>query len=435
MHASSNHAAPWTSLFATVPDPKPPRLVRLSNRVLETGVLRAYRCEGDGEDDSSEESSWPTATIASPQGILRYRVGFHPVTKEPGTGVVRKVLAPNLLSVTFYTNELFLHVDECATDDRAEATLAAPAVRLRRGVTPAFGFGALDPEMDAVEGVLRYDNRQRASPVLDDGTVVVMLPSEGQYLRMLMEELEPRPARASAPAPDSASPEFEAGDAVVIRRDVKHVYGDISGIANLDRTAVVVGTRRGGALVVNFPEGSLRVGIGTLSLERAWRPPVGARVRVRVDRPSAQPTRQNCLWAHAADDVGVVVATAHDGVAFVRFDEATPSVIQAYFFHELGLADSAPDEKRREAMEAAARCGTVCPLTMSPFVDPVCAADGNSYEASAWRRLCETSSGAVFVSSPLTREMISSHAYPNRSLRNLLEAQAHEEGTPAASRE
>ena len=433
---ASNHAAPWTSLFATVPDPKPPRLVRLSNRVLETGVLRAYRCappDDGGDADSPEASSWPTATIASPRGILRYRIGFHPVTKEPGTGVVRKVLAPNLLSVTFYTNELFLHVDECVDDDRAEATLAAPAVRLRQGVTPAFGFGALDPEVDAVEGVLRYDNRQRASPVLDDGTVVVMLPSEGQYLRMLMEELEPRPARAGAPAPDSASPEFEAGDAVVIRRDVKHVYGDISGIANLDRTAVVVGTRRGGALVVNFPEASLRVGIGTLSLERAWRPPVGARVRVRVARPAAQPTRQNCLWAHATDDVGAVLAVTHDGVAFVEFADAAPSTIQAYFFHELGLA--AEDAGKQEAMEAAARCGTVCPLTMSAFVDPVCAADGNSYEASAWRRLCETSSGEVFVSSPLTREMISSHAYPNRSLRNLLEAQAHEEGTPAASRE
>lgn len=235
----------------------------------------------------------------------------------------------------------------------------------------------------------------------------------------------PARLRASS-ASHSASPEYEPGDAVVVRRDVKHVYGDISGIANLDRTAVVVGTRRGGALVVNFPEASLRVGIGTLSLEHAWRPPVGARVRVRVARPAAQPTRQNCLWAHATDDVGAVLAVTHDGVAFVEFADAAPSAIQAYYFHELELA--AEDAGKQEAMEAAARCGTVCPLTMSAFVDPVCAADGNSYEASAWRRLCETSSGEVFVSSPLTREMISSHAYPNRSLRNLLQAQAEAEG-------
>ena len=403
-------AVTW-NLFAHT-DSAPPRLVRLSEAAIARGVLRAYEC--------AEGFEWPTASHASPAGLCEHRIGFHPTSGELATGRLRRSLTPNLFVVTFQTNELYLAADEFVDCERATAILAASAVRLRPGISPAFGLGGEydDDERPSIVGVLRFDNRARASPVAEDGTVALLRAGEAYQcnLRFFLEELEPLPADDRAPAPSA----FATGDAVRIRGDARHLYGDMSSIVDYARPGIVVGVRAGSTMV-NFPESPTPVGIGDLSLERAWKPPVGTRVRVVAERPAAQPTRPNCMWAHAPSSAGAVVGVSHDGVVFAEFNDAQPRV-QAYFLNEVARAmpeaadadDLRPDD-------------VVCPLTLAPFKHPVVAADGFSYEQTAWEALCASAPGEVFVTSPMTRETISSHAYTNRALRKLLETQQQQQ--------
>ena len=60
----------------------------------------------------------------------------------------------------------------------------------------------------------------------------------------------------------------------------------------------------------------------------------------------------------------------------------------------------------------------VCPITHHVLVDPVLAADGQSYERSAWERYVRD---RAEVPSPLTRAVISSAALPNSVLRRAIE--------------
>ena len=49
---------------------------------------------------------------------------------------------------------------------------------------------------------------------------------------------------------------------------------------------------------------------------------------------------------------------------------------------------------------------------------------------SAWQELCETYAGDAWLPSPMTRQMISAVAYPNRTLRaliDMLDAEAEED--------
>lgn len=414
--------SPWVNIFsnaATTVDPRPFRLVRL------VGALA-------GEEDTQPTlrayagAEWPTASIPGPDGLITYKVGFNPQSGEPATGVVRRVLAPNLFAVTFGTAaEIFVHADEIVDDERAQATIAAPAVRLREGIVPAFGLGP-DPAAGPIVGVLRYDNRQKASPVMDDGSVALVIPEEGHHLRVFLEELEPMPPEMSPqqqhPGTDDEPAHllqpFNAGEAVMFRHNARRIYGDVSAITDFDRPAVVVGTRRGGVLVLCFPDKGLRVGVGAMCLERAWRPPVGARVRVCVERPASQPTRPNCLWAHAPEAEGMVVAVTHDGLCFVEFEDASPPV-QLYYLSEIAPAATRPAGNASE--QQLADKGHRCPLTLAPFCEPVVAADGQSYESSAWQELCDTYAGDAWLPSPMTRQMISAVAYPNRTLRALID--------------
>ena len=70
-----------------------------------------------------------------------------------------------------------------------------------------------------------------------------------------------------------------------------------------------------------------------------------------------------------------------------------------------------PDEGVRR--EARKEC---CPITHQPLVDAVVASDGHTYERDA---LLEhmARNGAL---SPMTREPLEYHLYPNRALRELL---------------
>ena len=126
----------------------------------------------------------------------------------------------------------------------------------------------------------------------------------------------------------------------------------------------------------------------------------------------------------APDAVGVIVAISHDAVVYCEFEEATPKV-QAYYLHELVEVkeDDAAAAAQEGMAQADANSAVVCPLTLSPFREPVCTEDGESYERNAWQELCARSPSGPFVRSPCTRAMISTKSYPNRALRRMVEAE------------
>ena len=71
----------------------------------------------------------------------------------------------------------------------------------------------------------------------------------------------------------------------------------------------------------------------------------------------------------------------------------------------------------------------ICPINCAPFVDPVIAEDGNTYERSAIEQWFSTGQRT----SPLTRQRISTTLIPNRAVREEVERLTATASTAAAA--
>ncbi|KAJ9458796.1 U-box domain-containing protein 15 [Diplonema papillatum] len=81
-----------------------------------------------------------------------------------------------------------------------------------------------------------------------------------------------------------------------------------------------------------------------------------------------------------------------------------------YYYYFVVPKDQAIDPLLLEHTAAV----PTCPITLRPFIDPVMAEDGHSYERSAIQSWFD----AGHKTSPLTREQISTTLLPNRTLRS-----------------
>ena len=91
------------------------------------------------------------------------------------------------------------------------------------------------------------------------------------------------------------------------------------------------------------------------------------------------------------------------------------------------LADAREERERKKRLHAAGLgdmqlpADFKCPITLELMKDPVVASDGHSYECSAFNKLMATTRR-----SPLTRELLRSHAFPNLNLRKRIRDYADE---------